>query len=58
MDNVKDTREMKYELRLGDRVLWDGVVAVVDALTQSAAGLVLEGGGYAVVGYDSLRRAD
>lgn len=48
---------LKYELRLGDRVLWRGEVAVVDALTGSRAGLLLSGGGYAVVCYGELQRA-
>lgn len=44
----------KRELRLGDEVLWGSEVAVVDALTQGCIGLVLPGGGYAIVGYSDV----
>ena len=49
---------MKYELRLGDQVLWKGEVAKVDALTQTVAGLVLSGSGkYVFADYGDIQRA-
>ena len=49
---------MKYELRLGDRVLWKGEVAKVDALTQTMAALVVErNNDYVFAKYEDIQRA-
>lgn len=44
----------KEKLHLGQSVTYDGRRGIVDALTQSAVGLVFAEGGYAVVGWDNF----
>lgn len=47
----------KRELRLGDEVLWEGRVAVVDTLTQTCVALVCaDNGDYVIVGYADIQR--
>lgn len=44
-------------MRLGDEVLWDGRVAVVDTLTQTCVGLVVVGDDdYVIVSYADIQR--
>ena len=49
----------KRELRLGDEVLWNGQVAVVDTLTQTCVALVVVGNDdYVITDYASIQRKD
>lgn len=51
--NVMDKRE----LRLGDEVLWNGQVAVVDTLTQTCVALVcVDNNDYVIVSYADIQR--
>lgn len=52
--NNKNMEEKKKMLRLGSRVMCGGVYGVVDALTQSYVGVLLQGGGYRVVPWDDV----
>jgi hypothetical protein len=47
----------KRELRLGDEVLWNGRVAVVDTLTQTCVALVfMDSDDYVIVSYADIQR--
>ena len=49
--------DMKYELRLGDRVLYEGEVAVVEGLMQTFAYVRKPDGVCEMTGYERLQRA-
>lgn len=47
----------KRELRLGDEVIWNGQVAVVDTLTQTCVALVVSGSEeYVITDYADIQR--
>lgn len=49
--------EMKYELRLGDKVLFEGEVAVVEGLMQTFAYVRKSDGECEMTCYERLQRA-
>ena len=49
--------EMKYELRLGDKVLYEGEVAVVEGLMQTFAYVRKSDGECEMTCYERLQRA-
>lgn len=50
--------DMKYELRLGDRVLYKGGVAVIEGLMQTFAWVRMSDGVCEMTGYEFLQRAE
>lgn len=47
----------KETLRLGQKVRWGLYMGVIDALTQSTAGVVLDDGRYVLAGYEAIAAA-
>lgn len=54
---LKMDTEMKYELRLGDKVLYEGEVAVVEGLMQTFAYVRKSDGECEMTCYERLQRA-
>lgn len=54
---MKNSENMKYELRLGDRVLYKGEVAVIEGLMQTFAYVRMADGICEMTGYEQLQRA-